>query len=246
VFAPSASGTYSVFVRAPRGSRDRLTYRVRVGRAGADDTAPGIRLANDVAARGSLHGSQLDAIDLYRFTIARPSELELTLGTGKDFDLRLMTDTGHRIACDCGFSGSKQIDRRVRPGRYFVVVRARDGAGGKYRLRRLARTITHSRMLVDGKRSATVAPGHGVTLGLTVSPPVSGHAALLIERFDPLVGWLFYSSPRPTVVAGHGRIQFLAPSVGRWRISGEYTGTRTAAPSRGGTVRLIVEEPLED
>src|SRR3954453_10627611 len=29
VFAPSASGTYSVFVRAPRGSRDRLTYRVR-------------------------------------------------------------------------------------------------------------------------------------------------------------------------------------------------------------------------
>ena len=116
VVAPSASGTYSVLVRAPRGSRDRLTYRVRVGRAGADDTAPGIRLANDVRNRGHLQGNQLDAIDLYRFTIARPSELRLTLGTGKDFDLRLMTDTGHQIACECGSSGSKEIDRRVRPG----------------------------------------------------------------------------------------------------------------------------------
>ncbi len=61
-----------------------------------------------------------------------------------------MTDTGHRIACECGSSGSKEIDRRVRPGRYFAVVRARDGAAGKYALRRLARAITHARMLVDG------------------------------------------------------------------------------------------------
>lgn len=246
VFAPSTSGTYSVFVRAPRGSRDRLTYRVRAGRAGADDTAPGIRLANDVRTRGHLQGNQLDAIDLYRFTIARPSELRLTLGTGKNFDLRLMTDTGHRIACECGFTGSKEIDRRVKPGRYFAVVRARDGAAGKYALRRLARTITHARMLVDGRRSATVGPGQGVTLDLTVSPPVAGHAALLIERFDPLVGWLFFSSPRPAVIAGHGRLRFVPPSVGRWRASGDYLGTRTAAPSPGGTVRVTVQEPLVD
>jgi hypothetical protein len=244
VFAPSASGTYSVFVRAPRGSRDRLTYRVRVGRAGADDTAPGIRLANDVRTRGHLQGNQLDAIDLYRFTVARPSELRLTLGTGKNFDLRLMTDTGHRIACECGSSGSKEIDRRVRPGRYFAVVRADDGAHGRYTLRRLARTITHSRMLVDGARSATVGPGQGVTLDLAVSPAVAGRAALLIERFDPLAGWLFFSSPRPAVSAGHGRLRFVPPSVGRWRVSGDYLGTRTAAPSQGGTVRVTVEEPL--
>lgn len=246
VVAPSASGTYSVLVRAPRGSRDRLTYRVRVGRAGADDTAPGIRLANDVRNRGHLQGNQLDAIDLYRFTIARPSELRLTLGTGKDFDLRLMTDTGHQIACECGSSGSKEIDRRVRPGRYFAVVRANDGAAGKYALRRLARAITHARMLVDGGRSARVGPGQGVTLDLAVSPPVAGHAALLIERFDPLVGWLFHSSPRPAVIGGHGRMHFTPPSVGRWRIAGDYVGTRTAAPSSGGTVRVTVEEPLED
>jgi hypothetical protein len=245
VFAPATSGTYSVLVLAPRASRDRLRYRVRVGAAGPDDTAPGIRLANDVRVRGHLQGNQLDAIDLYRFTVARPSLLRLALGTGKDFDLRLLTETGHRLACDCGSPGSKEIERRVRPGRYFAVVRANDGAAGRYTLRRLARTITHSRMLVDGARSATVGPGQGATLDLAVSPPVAGRAALLIERFDPLAGWLYFSSPRPAVIAGHGRLRFVAPSVGRWRISGEYLGTRTAAPSPGGTVRLNVEEPLD-
>jgi hypothetical protein len=246
VFAPSAGGTYSVLVHAPRGSRDRLTYRVRIGKAGADDTAPGIRVANDVRVRGHLQGNELDAIDMYRFSLARSSLLRLRLATGKDFDLRLLTDTGRRIDCDCGFPGSKEIERRVKPGRYFVVIRARDGATGRYSLRRLARTITHARMLVDGGRSVTVGPGQGVTLDLTVSPPVGGRAALLIERFDPLVGWLFHSSPRPAVVAGHGRMRFVPPSVGRWRVSGDYLGTRTAAPSSGGTVRVTVEEPLTD
>jgi hypothetical protein len=240
VFTPATSGTYSVLVQAPRASRDRLRYRVRVGRAGRDDTAPGIRLVNDVLVHGHLQGNQLDAIDLYRFTIARPSLLRIGLRTSKDFEVRLMTDTGHRV--DQGTA----IERRVQPGRYFAVVRANDGAAGRYALRRLARTITHSRMLVNGARSATVGPGQGTTLDLVVTPSVAGRAALLIERFDPLAGWLFFSSPRPTVVAGHGRLRFVPPSVGRWRISGDYLGTRTAAPSPGGTVRLTVEEPLGD
>jgi hypothetical protein len=240
VFAPATSGTYSILVLAPRASRDRLRYRVRVGRAGRDDMAPGLRLANDVPVRGHLQGNQLDAIDLYRFTIARPSLLRLGLHTSRDFEVRLLTDAGHRIAT------GTEIEQRVRPGRYFAVVRANDGAAGRYTLRRLARTITHSRMLVDGARSATVGPGQGVTLDLAVSPAVAGRAALLIERFDPLAGWLFHSSPHPAVVAGHGRLRFVPPSVGRWRISGEYLGTRTAAPSPGGTVRVTSEEPLGD
>ncbi len=41
-------------------------------------------------------------------------------------------------------------------------------------------------------------------------------------------------------------MRFTPPSVGRWRIAGDYVGTRTAAPSSGGTVRVTVEEPLED
>ena len=134
----------------------------------------------------------------------------------------------------------------MQPGRYYVVVRADDGASGRYALRRLARAITHARMLVDGGRSTTVGPGSGVTLDLTVSPAVSGRAALTAERFDPLAGWLFDFSSRPAVVAGHGRLRWTPPSVGRWRVAGEYLGTRTAAPDRGGTVTVTVEEPLED
>jgi hypothetical protein len=246
VFVPPASGTYSVLVRAPRASRDRLIYRVRAGLAQADDTAPGLRLPNDVAVRGHLNGNELDAIDLYRFTIARPSILRLSLRTNAEFDLRLMTDSGHRIECACGSSGSEEIERRMRPGRYFAVVRARNGAAGRYRLRRLARAVTHARMLVDGGRSASVGPGSGVTLDLTVSPAVAGHAALITERFDPLAGWLFDTSSRPAVVAGHARLRWVPRSVGRWRVSGEFLGTRTAAPSEGGTVRVTVEEPLVD
>ena len=246
VFAPAENATYSVLVRAPRASRERINYRLRVGRAQADDTAPGIRLGNDVRINGRLRGSELDALDLYRFTVASPSLLRLGLDTGRNFDLRLLTDTGRRISCSCNFAGSKLIERRIKPGRYFAAVRARDGAGGRYRLRRLARTITHSRMLVDGGRRATVGPGAGVTLDLAVRPSVSGAARLVIERFDPLAGWLFHSSPRPGVSAGHARLRFTPPSVGRWRVSGEFLGTRRAAPSEGGRVRITVEEPLED
>jgi hypothetical protein len=246
VFAPADGGTYSVLVRAPRASRERITYRLRAGRAQADDTAPGVRLGNDVRVGGRLRGSELDALDLYRFTIASPSLLRLRLGTGRNFDLRLLTDTGRRIACSCGFGGSKLIERRIKPGRYFAAIRARDGADGRYRLRRLARTITHSRMLVDGGRRATVGPGQAVTLDLAVRPAVSGPARFLVERFDPLAGWLFHSSPRPSVSAGHARLRFTPPSVGRWRVRGEFLGSRRAAPSEGGTIRVAVQEPLED
>jgi hypothetical protein len=172
--------------------------------------------------------------------------LRLRLGTGRNFDLRLLSQGGRRLGSDTGFSGSKEIERRLAPGRYFVVVRARQGAAGRYTLRRLTRTITHSRMLVDGGRRTTVGPGAGVTLDLAVRPAVGGRAALVIERFDPLGGWLFHSSPRVGVGAGHGRLHFVPPSVGHWRISGEFLGTRRAAPSQGGTVHVTVEEPLED
>jgi hypothetical protein len=245
VFAPPSSGTYSVLVRAPRASRDRLTYRVRAGLAQADDTAPGLRLEEDAPVRGRLHGNALDAIDLYRFTIARPSMLQLRLATSRGFDLRLLTERGRRVDCACGFEGDKLIERRMRPGRYYALVRARDGAGGSYRLRRHAQTITHARMLVDGRRSETIGPGQAVMLDLAVAPAVAGRARMTIERFDPLAGWLFQSSPRPPVVAGHGRLRFVPGSVGRWRVAGEFLGTRDAASSDGGTARLTVEEPLD-
>ena len=58
VYVPSASGLHTLHVQAPRASRDRIGYRLRVGRAQADDTAPGIRLANDQGVRGALRGGR--------------------------------------------------------------------------------------------------------------------------------------------------------------------------------------------
>ena len=246
VYVPPSSGLHTLHVVAPRASRERVPYRLRVGRAAADDTAPGIRLANDAPVRGGLRGGDLDAVDLYRFTISRPSRIQIDLRTRQSFDLRLERDTGGRIACDCGSEGSKQIEDRLARGRYFVVVKARDGAGGRYVLRRLTRTITRSRTLVDGGRRATAEPGRSVSLQLAVSPDVGGRATLLVERLDPLAGWLYHVQYRPRVSAGRAIVAFRPPSVGRWRVTGSFLGTRLAAPSEGGTARFIVAEPLED
>jgi Bacterial pre-peptidase C-terminal domain len=242
VYVPSASRTYTLLVRAPRGSRARLPYRLRVGPAEADDTAPGIRIGNDVATRGRLQGGELDAVDLYRFSLTRASRLRVSLRTGADFDLRLYRDSGSRL----GGGGSEEIELRAGPGRYFIAVRARDGAAGRYVLRRLARTITNASTLVDGARSVTVSPGRAVALGLVVTPAVDGRADLTLERFDPLAGWLFHAAYRPVVIGGRASVSFRPPSVGRWRVSGGYRGTRRAAPSEGGTAHFTVEEPLED
>ena len=246
VYVPPASGVYTLHVQAPRGARERIPYRLGVGRALSDDTAPGVRLGNDVAVRSSLRGNELDAVDLYRFSLARASIVRLSLRTSAAFTLGLHREFGRRLACDCSGAGSKQIELRLPPGRYYVALRTRDGASGRYVLRRLARTITHSNTLVDGRRNATAAPGETVSLELAVRPGVDGRAALLVERFDPLVGWLFHSSHRPAVRGGRAAIAFQAPSVGRWRVTGRFDGTRRAAPSEGGIARLNVQEPLEE
>ncbi len=244
VFTAPASGLYTLHVRAPRASRAQLPYRLRVGRAGRDDSAPGVVLADDRRVRGTLRGDELDALDLYRFTVARRSDLLVRLRTAHDFDLQLLTDGGRRVGCSCGFAGAKDLTRRLGAGRYFIAVRARDGARGGYVLSRLARVITRSTMLVDGRRAATAAPGETVELTLRVTPAVGGRASLLVERHDPIAGWLFHSRHRPHVSGTAASVAFEPPFVGRWRVTGEYDGTRTTSPSRGGTARFSVLEPL--
>lgn len=243
LFTPAAAGRYTILVRAPRASRQRLPYRLRIGVARSDDTAPGLPLPNDDRVSGTLQGSELDALDLYHFTIERRSDVRFRLRTSAGFDMLVLDDSGDRQACACGTGGDKQLELRMHPGRYFLAVRARDGAGGSYVLSRLAREITGSRMLVDDRANTTVAPGEGVQLNLRVTPAVDGRATLLVERFDPLAGWLFASAFRPRVTAGVASVDFRPASVGRWRVTGAFNGTRSASPSPGGTARFRVEEP---
>jgi hypothetical protein len=241
VFVPDSTGLHTLHVQAPRAARERIRYRLRVGRATADDMAPGIRLPNDQPLRGALNGAELDAVDLYRFSIASRSTVRLSLRTNADFALELRRDDGSRLS-----SGSGALERRLTPGRYFVAVRARDGAAGRYTLRRLARVITRSQMLVEGGSSTTVPPGATVGLELRVTPAVDGPATMLVERFDPLAGWLFHATFRPAVRAGRAAVSFRPPAVGGGGAAGPLGGPPPGAPSEGGTARVNVEEPLED
>jgi len=245
---PGRGGRYSVQVRAPRSVRGALPYHVAVARAGEDDTAPGLVLANDVPARGRLAGGGADVVDLYRFSVSRPSILDLRLRTGgsNPFNLQLVGAAGRRIACACGDFGSQGIRLRLRPGRYYAAVRARNGASGAYRVSRLTRTITKTRVLVDGKHSTEVTPGSTVDIGVLVTPGVDGPVTVDVERFDPLAGWQFFTRFRRTASGGNATIPFTPPSVGRWRVRATYDGTRRAAPSGPGRASFVVAEPLQE
>jgi hypothetical protein len=238
VFAAPQSGRYSFHVEAPRASREVLKYRLRVGLALADDTAPGVELANRREVEGRLTGSELDALDLFRFTVATRSDVQLRLRTRSDFRLTLLAAGGKKLG-----SGT-EIDRRLSRGSYFVAVRALDGANGSYVLRRVARQITTARTLVDGQRSVSVPSGRSVQLAVVVQPAVGGSATMLVQRFDPIDGWLFHARLHASVVSGRATVTFRPPSVGRWRVTGGFDGTPTASPSEGGTATLFVTEPL--
>jgi hypothetical protein len=239
VFVASKSGRYPMLVSAPRASRTALTYRLRVGAALADDTAPGVTLPVDRNVAGRLHGSELDALDLYRFTVAQRSDMRLRLHTKRHFQLTLMTSGGRTLDV-----GSRVIERRMRAGHYYLAVRALDGADGSYVLRRHARAITSARMLVNGRSKTVVAKGQTVSLVLQMSPAVSGAASLLVERFDPNDGWLFDSRYHPAVVSGRATVSYHPSGLGRWRVTGSFDGTSAASPSFGGTASFSVLEPL--
>ena len=234
--------------RAARASGCPTALRVGRRRRTTPRRASGSPTTSRV--RGGLRGNELDALDLYRFTLARPSRSAAEPeARAPDFDLRLLTDDRRRrVACDCGDAGSKVLERRIgarpllhrrpRPRR-----RRRAGTRcGGWPARSRTRACWSTAAAVD--RSA---PGRTVTLDLAVTPAgrrARGPAGRAVRPARRLA--VPRRAPRPAVNGGHARLRFGPPSVGRWRVSGEYLGTRRAAPSEGGTVRVTVEEPLED
>jgi hypothetical protein len=67
---------------------------------------------------------------------------------------------------------------------------------------------------------------------------------MLVERFDPIEGWLFAARFHPTVVAGRATVSYHPSGLGRWRVTAEFDGTSAASASEGGTARWSVVEPL--
>jgi hypothetical protein len=238
LFTPAAGegGRYSLVVNAQQRRRNAQRYHLQVARARADDTSPGLPLGNYQRARGSLRGSGVDVMDLYRFSLAERSQLRLTVSGG--FRVQLLRDNGARLG-----SGDGEFERQVSKGRYFVAVRALKTASGRYVLQRAARAVTQASITIDGKKSAQSSPGRAVRIAVHVNPAVAGPVRITIERFDPFAGWQF--NRRLSVVArgGTATVAFTPPSVGRWRARAEYRGTRLAAPSETGLARVLVASP---
>lgn len=243
VLTPGAGegGRYSFRVVAQARRRGVQPYRLAVARAGPDDTAPGTFIRNHQRVRGSVHGRGIDVVDLYRFDVRTRSTLELGLSSDADLELQLLNDRGRRLA-----TSGASIERQISPGRYFAAVRGSNGATGRYTLLRASRTITKTRVSINGRGRAQTGPGGPARIGVAVTPGVAGPVAIVIERFDPLAGWQFFRRTRTRVAAGRTSFIFRPPAVGRWRARAMFAGTRSAARSESGYANLLVAGPLRD
>lgn len=230
LFTPTESGRHYLVVQAAR-DRDVQRYRLRVAKAGPDDTAPGILIHNHAKVSGSVNGG-IDTRDLYRFDVTHRSALTLAVSGAPT--MTLVRDDGARMG------GGNLISRHVPAGRYFVAV----SGSGRYALRLSLKTITRATLLVNGRHVATIGPGTAARLSLRVRPAVSGPSLITVERFDPIAGWQFLRTFRPTVRHGSARVRFTPPSIGRYRASAQYLGTRDAAPTTTGIARLLVQSRL--
>ena len=236
---PGEGGRYSLLVTAPHGVRGVQRYHLQVGRALADDTAPGHFIRNFAKVRGKVDGRRLDVVDLYRFDVKSRSVLTLAVGATSALGLSVRNERGRIVAGD---NGSGEVSRTLRPGRYFAAVVAYENQQERYTLTRVSKAITRTR--VGAPRASK--PGASVPVTVRVSPNASGPVRLQAERFDPLFGWLFLRSWRLTASAGKANVGFTPPSVGRFRFHARFVGTRGAAASESGFATVGVAGPLSD
>jgi hypothetical protein len=237
---PGGTGRYSLLVTASDQRPGRQRYHLQAAVAGPDDTAPGIALANLQTRRGTISGTRIDVVDLYRFRVPGASDVTLTLRGPSSARLIVLNENGHRLASS---EGSGPLSVHLGRGSYFVAVRADSGAHGRYSLSLLERSLTTTTVLVNGSRSATVPPGASVSITVSVAFSPAGSVRLELDRFDPLTGWHFYRLERLRLGAsGRVGISWRPPAIGHWRVHASFGGTRTASPSDGGTARVVVSD----
>jgi hypothetical protein len=239
---PHESGRYSLLVEPNSSRRTPQRYRLRVARAGSDDTAPGKFVLNHTRLRGALNANQVDVVDLYRFDVTQPSITDLVMKTGANFDLLLLSNKGRRIT-RTGSGGDQNIHIRTMPGRYFVVVRAHRHAVGRYRLTRASKTITRTTLTPTPRVSG---PSSSVSLQVGVTPAAKGRVTVFVERFDPVSGWQFARRFETRISGTSTAVSFQPPGEGRYRAQATFNGTRLAAGSRSSVEHFRVESPLND
>jgi hypothetical protein len=237
---PGGRGRYSLLVTASGTKAGAERYHLAASAVEADDTAPGTQLENLHTRRGSLNARGLDVVDLYRFDVATRSDVTLGLREpgSASFDLVLVGETGKRLGCECGHDGSRRLTMKLPAGHYFAVVRARAFSHGRYALSLLVRQITTIAITFG---SGQASPHQPVSATAHVAFATGGRIAFRIERFDPLMGWVFARRSEVRVdSAGSASASFVPPTIGRWRVRAFYAGTRTTSPSKSGFATLVV------
>ena len=238
------AGRWGFLLEAGPSVREQA-YRLSVAPVGGDDlavTAP--LLPNRRAVSGSLDATGTDVVDVHRFDLVHRSHVRLSLRLRGEnpVDLRLIDENGRTMAREVG-EGEVDLADGLRPGRYYVIVRARGATRGTYRLTRLARVITR----VTLSAPSQVAPGSSVPLSVTLSPVFPGPATITIERYDPVAGWHHLRRLSLRLASGRGTVSFTPPTEGRYRASVAYHGTVVASPADGkNPVRFTVRSPLRE
>jgi hypothetical protein len=234
------SGRYSLLVTASDTRPGRQRYHLQAAVAGPDDTAPGLPLRNLQTRRGTISGTRIDVVDMYRFRVAVRADVTLTLRGPSGASLILLGENGHRLNYS---EDPGALTSRLGSGTYYAVVRADHGAHGGYRLSLLERGITTTTVLANGTSRATVAPGASVALTVDVRFSPAGAVRLEIDRFDPLTGWHFYRLVRLRLGAnGRTGISWRPPAIGHWRAHASFKGTRTASPSDSRMALIVVTD----
>jgi len=125
--------------------------------------APAILLPNPTTYKGYLRGNVDDDVRLLRFDVTRRSDLTLSLEADSNapFDLKLLTDRGRYVQCNCGSTGEETIRRQISPGRYFVVVQAEKFWSASFTLSLKVRLITHVNVRFDNTAYGKIAPPGG-------------------------------------------------------------------------------------
>jgi hypothetical protein len=240
LFTPERSGRYSFLVLAGRGDSGVQRYRLRVRRASRDDTAPGNILSNYERARGHVGPRRADVVDLHRFYVRRRSDVTVRFATGANLQLEIRNVRGRSL----GSAEGESLSGVLRRGRYYAVVRALDGSGGRYTVRPVVRSVTSTGIAINGRREAVISPGQAATVGVGVRPPAGGRITIIVQRLDPLEGWQFHRRVTRRTSSGRASLTFVPRRPGRFRARAEYSGSRTAAPSATGFAYVSAREPF--
>jgi hypothetical protein len=78
---PDGGGRYTLHLEAGPDVQGPQHYRLQVARAGRDGSAPGIAPSSGAVVDGSLFGRGIDVVDLYQFTVSKPSMFATLLAT---------------------------------------------------------------------------------------------------------------------------------------------------------------------